>query len=179
MSNDTIVAKRYARALFDLAKSHNQVAQVEEDLKAVVGSIQGNPDLEKLLNHPNIDATKKTKLLSTLFQGKVADMVLNTLCLLVERRRDAILTDLLNDYVKIANESLGQAVAVVSAPLALSSAESQQIVARFSQLTGKKIQVQHVIDPSLLGGIQVRIGDRLYDGSLSGKLQRLQKSLQV
>jgi F-type H+-transporting ATPase subunit delta len=176
MSNETIVAKRYAKALFELAKEKNEVSQVEADLQAIVSSIQSNADLQKLLSHPNIDASKKTELLNTLFLGKVSDAVLNTVCLLVERRRENILVELLSDYVKIANEALGQAKAIVSSPIALSPEELQHIAASFSQLTGKKIQVQQVIDPSLLGGIQVRIGDRLYDGSLSGKLQRLQAS---
>ncbi|MEX2459752.1 MAG: F0F1 ATP synthase subunit delta [Paenibacillaceae bacterium] len=176
MSTETIVAKRYAKALFELAKEKNEAAQVEADLQAIVTSIQVNVDLQKFLSHPNIDASKKTALLDTLFQGKVSDSVLNTVSLLVDRRREGILQELLTDYIKIANEALSQAKAIVSTPIALSEVESQHIAASFSQLTGKKIQVQQVIDPSLLGGIQVRIGDRLYDGSLSGKLQRLQAS---
>jgi F-type H+-transporting ATPase subunit delta len=153
-----------------------QVAEVETDLQAIVQSIADHSDLQKLLSHPNIDSKKKTELLTTLFQGKVSDAVLNTVSLLVQRRREGILSQLLTDYVKIANEALGQAKAIVSTPIALSDQELQHIAASFSQLTGKKIQVQQVIEPSLLGGIQVRIGDRLYDGSLSGKLQRLQAS---
>jgi F-type H+-transporting ATPase subunit delta len=176
MSNETIVAKRYAKALFESAKEKNIVAQVETDLQAIVQSIDDHADLQKLLSHPNIDSTKKTELLTNLFQGKVSDAVLNTVCLLVQRRREGILSQLLTDYVKIANEALGQAKAIVSTPIALTSQETAHIAASFSQLTGKKIQVEQVIDPSLLGGIQVRIGDRLYDGSLSGKLQRLQAS---
>jgi F-type H+-transporting ATPase subunit delta len=177
MSSETIVAKRYAKALFESAREKNTVAQVETDLQAIVQSIEDHVDLQKLLSHPNIDSSKKTELLTSLFQGKVSDTVLNTVCLLVQRRREGILSQLLMDYVKIANEALGQAKAVVSTPIALSSEELKHIAASFSQLTGKKIQVEQVIDPGLLGGIQVRIGDRLYDGSLSGKLQRLQASL--
>jgi F-type H+-transporting ATPase subunit delta len=176
MNKETIVAKRYAKALFEIAKEKNFVAQVETDLQAIVQSIESHADLQKLLSHPNIDSTKKTELLTTLFQGKVSDVVLSTICLLVQRRREGILSELLTDYVKIANEALGQAKAIVFTPTALSSQESQHIAESFSQLTRKKIQVEQVIDPSLLGGIQVRIGDRLYDGSLSGKLQRLQAS---
>lgn len=176
MSTETIVAKRYAKALFELAQEKNEVAEVEADLQALVSAIHNNSDLQKVLSHPNIDSSKKTTLLDALFQGKVLDDVLNTVGLLVDRRREGILQELLTDYIKIANEALGQAKAIVTTPLALSDSESQHIAASFSQLTGKKIQVQQVINPSLLGGIQVRIGDRLYDGSLSGKLQRLQAS---
>jgi F-type H+-transporting ATPase subunit delta len=176
MSSETIVAKRYAKALFELAQEKNEVAQVEADLQAIVSSIHEHADFQKLLSHPNIDSSKKTALLSTLFQGKVSEAVLNTVSLLVERRRESILAELLADYVKIANEALGQAKAIVSSPKVLTKEESAHIASRFSEITGKKIQVEQVIDTSLLGGIQVRIGDRLYDGSLAGKLQRLQAS---
>ena len=90
--------------------------------------------------------------MNTLFQGKVLDAVLNTVCLLVDRRREGILPEVLTDYIKIANEALGQAHAIVSTPLALTEAESQHIAASFSQLTGKKIQVQQCRRSKLLGG---------------------------
>jgi F-type H+-transporting ATPase subunit delta len=179
MSRDTIVAKRYAKALFELAQGKNQIAQVEDELGQIVGIIHDNVDLEKLLTHPNIDTSKKIALLNQLFAGKVSEIVLNTICLLVERRREDLLSSLLEDFVLIANEALGQAQATVTTPLALTEHEAQEIAERFSQISGKKIQISNVVDPSLLGGLTVRIGDRLYDGSLSGKLGRLEKSLQV
>jgi F-type H+-transporting ATPase subunit delta len=79
--------------------------------------------------------------------------------------------------VKIAGEALGQARATVYTAQALSAEELGNVAAQFSGLTGKKITAEQVVEPALLGGIQVRIGDRLYDGSLAGKLDRLQKSL--
>jgi F-type H+-transporting ATPase subunit delta len=85
----------------------------------------------------------------------------------------------MEDFVFIANQALGQAQAIVTTPLALTEHEASEIAERFSKLSGKKIQITSIIDPSLLGGLTVRIGDRLYDGSLSGKLGRLEKSLQV
>jgi F-type H+-transporting ATPase subunit delta len=179
MSRDTIVAKRYAKALFELVKGTNQIAQVEEELKQVVDIIRQNSDFEKVLTHPNIDTSKKLELLNNVFSGKILDSVLNTISLLVERRREDLLSSLLEDYVRIANEALGQAEAIVTTPLALTETESKEIAERFTKISGKKIQVSSVVDPNLLGGLTVRIGDRLYDGSLSGKLERLEKSLQV
>ncbi|WNQ11552.1 F0F1 ATP synthase subunit delta [Paenibacillus aurantius] len=177
MSQDTIVAKRYAKALFEVARGRNQIAQVEEELAAVVSSIRENADFRRLLEHPNLDASVKTNLLTGIYEGKVSEAVFNTLRLLVDRGRESLLPYLLNDYVKIANEELGQAKAIVTTPLPLTAEETEHIAAQFGQLTGKTIRVENVIDSSLLGGLQVRIGDRLYDGSLSGKLNRLQKTL--
>jgi F-type H+-transporting ATPase subunit delta len=177
MSRETIVAKRYAKALFEVALGQGSVAQVEEELKGILQVIRENADYGKLLEHPNISTDAKLGLLKQAFEGKVSVAVLNTLQLLVERRRESVLSDLVDSYVKIANESLGQANAMVYSAHSLTADESQQISDRFGQLTGKRIRIANVVDSSLLGGIQVRIGDRLYDGSLSGKLKRLEQAL--
>lgn len=177
MSRETIVAKRYARALFEAAQDKGGSAEVEQDLKAVVQIIESNTDFEKLLHHPNIDSSVKIGLIREAFSGKVSGLVFNVLQLLVERRRESLLRPLLEYYTAIANEALGQANAVVSSPFVISDNEKSAISEQFGKLTGKKIAVESIIDPTLLGGIQVRIGDRLYDGSYSGKLARLEQSL--
>jgi F-type H+-transporting ATPase subunit delta len=175
--SDIIVAKRYAKALFEVAKEKDIISKVEEELKSVVSAIRDHADLQKFLNHPNIGASAKTDLLKQIFEGKVSEPVWNTLRILIDRGREDILGTLVVDYVKIANEALGQASATVYSPIALSEAQISEIAAKFSKLTGKTIRVETVIEPKLLGGIQVRIGDRLYDGSLAGRLDRLSKSL--
>ncbi|TDF93549.1 F0F1 ATP synthase subunit delta [Paenibacillus piri] len=177
MSQDTIVAKRYARALFELAKEQNSIAAVEEELKTVVFVLQENTDFEKLIKHPGLGIDTKKTLLNNVFEGKLSDITFNTLQLLVEKGREELLDALVNYYVAIASEALGQAQAIVYTPVELSEAELNQISVTFGQLTGKQIRVVSVLDKSLLGGVKVRIGDRLYDGSLSGKLERLEKTL--
>jgi|HigsolmetaGSP11D_1036233.scaffolds.fasta_scaffold32214_2 F-type H+-transporting ATPase subunit delta len=177
MTKDTIVAKRYAKALFAVAQERSIIQQVEASLRTVVQAIDGNAELKKMLHHPAIAEETKLELLRNIFEGNIEEPVYNILRLLVERRREALLPALLQYYVGIADAALGQASAVVYSPFALTEAESREIAETFGRLTGKTIRTESVIDPSLLGGIQVRIGDRLYDGSLSGKLARLHKSL--
>jgi F-type H+-transporting ATPase subunit delta len=175
--SDVVVAKRYAKALFEVAKEKNLISQVEEELKSVVNAIKEHADLQKFLNHPNIGASTKTDLLKQIFEGKVSEPVWNTLQIIIDKGREGILNALVNDYVKIANEALGQANATVYTAVALNEAQLAEIAAQFSKLTGKTLRLDTVTESKLLGGIQVRIGDRLYDGSLSGKLDRLSKSL--
>lgn len=177
--SELAVAKRYAKALFELAKEQNIIAQVEEDLSAVVSTIKQNAELNQLLLHPNIDITAKTNMLKQLFEGKVTEPVLGTLLLLLSRGREELLPYLLLDYIEIASAALNQATAFVTSALELSEAEKSEIAAHFGKLEGKTIRVQNVVDKSLIGGITVRIGDRLYDGSLSGKLNRLEQTLKT
>ncbi|MFC0216399.1 F0F1 ATP synthase subunit delta [Paenibacillus chartarius] len=177
MSSEYTVAKRYAKALFDLAQEQGIVSQVEEDLSAVITIIKENVELNQLLLHPNIESSAKTNMLKQLFEGRVSEAVLGTIILLVTRGREEVLPYVLADYVQIASEALNQATAYVTAPYELSDADKASVAEHFGKLSGKTIRVHTTIDKSLLGGIKVRIGDRLYDGSLSGKLNRLEKKL--
>ncbi|MDF2720350.1 MAG: subunit delta of synthase [Paenibacillus sp.] len=177
MSKETIVAKRYAKALFDVANEHGKVADVERELKAIADALNANPDYVKLLEHPNIGNAAKVEMILQAFGANASEEVLSTLQLLVQRGRESILRELVSKYSEIANDALGQAQAKVYTPFPLTAAESEQISTAFGAITGKTIRIESFVDPSLLGGLQVRIGDRLYDGSLAGKLQRIEKSL--
>ncbi|WP_028543910.1 F0F1 ATP synthase subunit delta [Paenibacillus taiwanensis] len=177
MSQDTVVAKRYAKALFQLALEQQSVSEREQQLKYVVQAIASSHELELLLTTPNIDVKGKKEVLNSAFQGHVSENVVNTIQLLVERGRINILGDVLASYVHIAGEALGTADAIVTSAVALSESEKQDVAASFGRKVNRTIRVHNVVDPSIIGGIQVRIGDRLFDGSLSGKLDRMEKAL--
>ncbi|NIK79411.1 F-type H+-transporting ATPase subunit delta [Paenibacillus castaneae] len=179
MSRDTVVAKRYAKALFELAEKQQAVAEVEGQLKLIVGVLEQDPEIEKFLSLPSIDPASKIAVLKAAFGDQVSALVLNTLEILITRRRQGDIADVYAAYTKVAGDSLGQAHATVYAAKALSDEELAGVAAQFGQVTGKTIIAQQIVEPSLLGGVQVRIGDRLYDGSLSGKLDRLQKSFKI
>ncbi|MBC8079260.1 MAG: F0F1 ATP synthase subunit delta [Gorillibacterium sp.] len=177
MSRDIAAVKRYAKALYEVAREQNLIAKVEEDLRVVSSTIRGSVELQTLLDHPGISADKKKSVIGALFDGRVEVAVFNTLLLLLERRREAILPVLAEHYTNISNKEQGRADAIVTTPIPLTPAEMERVAERFGKLTGKTIRVTGNIDTKLLGGMQVKIGDRLYDGSLSGKLARLQKTL--
>lgn len=176
MNNEMIVAKRYARALFEAAQEQDRVSEVEKSLELLVQYMESHDDLARFLEHPNLKAEAKLDLLKQIVDPLPA-LLFNTLRLLFERGREAVLPDLHNAFVKAANEARGREVAVVYSPFALSEEDMAAVSKKFSELTGKQIEVKSEIDPGLLGGLKVRIGDRLYDGSLAGKLERLEKQL--
>ena len=177
MSQDLVVAKRYAKALFEVAQQNNNIAQVEEDLKAVVAAIDGNVDITRFLNAPNIDLSVKVDVIHKAVEGKLAEAVISLISVLIKNSRQDTLGAVLQAYIKVAGEALGQEDAVVVSAYALSTPEIELVADHFGKIVNKKIRVQNVVDKSIIGGVQVRIGDRLYDGSLSGKLARLEKSL--
>ncbi|WP_438348813.1 F0F1 ATP synthase subunit delta [Paenibacillus sp. FA6] len=176
MSRDTVVAKRYAKALFEVASQEQGTLEVEQELKAIVGAIQSNDEIERFLTTPNISDSDKLNALNRALQGKLSQSVINTVELLVKRRRTDILPDLLESYVKLKGDSLGMADANVYSTYPLNEHEQEAVAAEFGQVVHKTIRVNNIVDKSLLGGLKVVIGDTLYDGSISNKLARLEKS---
>ncbi|RIX51014.1 F0F1 ATP synthase subunit delta [Paenibacillus nanensis] len=177
MSRDTVVAKRYAKALFELASAAGTVAEVEAELKLIAEALKQDAEIEKFLSLPSVAPAAKVDVLKSAFGDKVSALVIDTLKVIISRGRQAIIGDVYESFTRIAGEALGQAHATVYTAQKLSDDELAGVVAQFGSITGKKIIAEQIVEPALLGGIQVRIGDRLYDGSLSGKLERLQKSL--
>jgi len=177
MSRDIVVAKRYAQALFELAAAGKIVSQVENELKLIVDALESNEQLNKFLALPSVQTENKMQLLKDSFGAELSELVYSTLRLMIERGRQSVIPNLYDSYVKIAGAALGQAKAVVYTAKKLSDAELAGVATQFEGITGKKIVAEQVENPALLGGVQVRIGDRLYDGSLAGKLERLQKTL--
>ncbi|MBN2980729.1 MULTISPECIES: F0F1 ATP synthase subunit delta [Cohnella] len=173
------VAKRYAKALFDLSSEKGIVSETETELKAIVDALKQNADFRAFMTFPNIDTSKKIAAFKAIFGQAVSQAVLDTISLLIERDRQTELPAILDAYVKVAGEALGRAEAHVATPKPLTEGEKEQLAAKFGALLGKTVRVNETVDPTLLGGLTVRIGDTLYDGSLRGKLERLEKSLQT
>lgn len=175
MSRETVAAKRYAKALYEIAAAESRTLEVEEELKALAAAFQAG-DIEHFLASPKITESAKWEAISNAIEGKLSKPVVSTVKLLVERGRIGLLPELVDAYVSISSEALGLANALVTTTYPLSEEEKQHVAAEFGALLNKKIRVENVIDKSLLGGMKVRIGDTLYDGSLAGKLERLEKS---
>lgn len=179
MSRDLVVAKRYAKALFDLASEQKVIAEAQTQLKLISETIAQDAEIQKFLSLPSIDTEKKVALLKSAFGDSVSTIVMNTLELLISRNRHDAFSAVYEAYTKIASDALGQAQATVYTAQHLSDNELAEVANQFGKITGKTIIAEQIVEPALLGGVQVRIGDRLYDGSLSGKLDRLQKSLKI
>lgn len=177
MNSQMVVAKRYAKALFELSSEKEQVDIVSDQLKSLVDAIETNKELAEFLESPNIAKNAKIDVIRQLLGEDVSVYLYNTIRLLIDRDRTTIFPDLFRAFVSIADEALGRAKAWVTSAHELSDKEIQNVANTFSKITGKQIEVHVTVDEGLLGGMQVRIGDRLYDGSLKGKLKRLEKQL--
>ncbi|KKI89703.1 ATP synthase F0F1 subunit delta [Bacillus sp. SA1-12] len=176
MSRD-IIAKRYAIALFQLAKEKNSVDQIENDLNVVKEVFVGSKELSVALSHPKVTMDAKKSIVKDSF-ASLSVLVLNTLLLLVERHRSDLVIDVVDQYINYANETRGTENATVYSVRPLTENELASISASFAKKVGKQsLQLQNVVDKTLIGGVKLRIGNRIYDGSVSGKLERIERQL--
>ncbi|MFJ5563720.1 F0F1 ATP synthase subunit delta [Lysinibacillus xylanilyticus] len=176
MSNST-VAKRYAQALFVLAQQKNILAEVGADLNELTKVVKESPDFLTLLNAPKFSIERKKQMVAEIFAGATTE-VLHTVQLLVEKKRVNELMLIANAYAELAAQAQGIADATVFSTRALSAEENANISAAFAKLVGKQsLNITNEIDPSLLGGIRVQIGNHIYDSSVANKLERLKREL--
>ncbi|MEW9500832.1 F0F1 ATP synthase subunit delta [Jeotgalibacillus marinus] len=176
MSKST-VANRYAQALFELAQQHGKVEAVEADLRVVRQVFQGNPDFSLLLQSPKFTKTQKKQLFKQSFVG-LSPYVLNVVSMLIDRRRDTEFVSMADAYIELALSARGVAVAEVYSATKLSDADQAALSTAFATRVGKQsLQINNSVDSSLLGGLRIRIGNRIFDGTIRSKLQRLEREL--
>lgn len=175
--SDNAVAKRYALALFQLAKENNHLDQYETELRAVKKALSENPDFKSLLKSPKLSTDKKKGLLKEIFSGTSVH-VLNTLMLLSDSHRENEMEEVAQSFIDLANSERGIAEATVYSTRPLTASESEAISSAFAKKVGRvSLNIENIIDTNLLGGVKVRIGNRIFDGSLRGKLERLERNL--
>ena len=176
MSNST-VANRYAQALFELAQEKQILAEVGADLAELTKVMKDTPELFALLGSPKLSVDRKKQLVAEIF-ANANPAVVNTLQLLIEKKRVNEAANLAEAYAIFAADAQGTAQATVYSTRELTAEESESISTAFAKLVGKQsLTITNVIEPSLLGGMRIQIGNHIYDSSIITKLSRLKREL--
>jgi F-type H+-transporting ATPase subunit delta len=174
--NETL-ARRYATAVFELASDAKEVESVGTQLTSIVETLNGDPGVRNFFVSPVVSREDKERALLATFQGRVGDIALHTLLLLVRKRRETLLGDMVEEYRKIERNARGAELLVVTTARELSADELNTIVGRLERTYGKKFEASVKLDPLLIGGVRIAMGDRMIDGSVSGRLEELTRSL--
>jgi F-type H+-transporting ATPase subunit delta len=168
-------ARRYADAVFDLAQSENRFDEWETELETL-SSIFAGADVLAWLTNPGVSMADKESVIDTglAFAGQEAR---NLGRLLVTSGRVELSRQILDIYRERLDEARGIVHALVTTAVPLSDSESAAISQRLIAMTGQQVKIDAVVDPSIIGGIVVRMGDRLIDGSARARLQELKRRL--
>jgi F-type H+-transporting ATPase subunit delta len=177
-SKGTDVGARYAQALFDLALETNALESVEADLKALKAARAESADLRRLLASPAFTADDKRKALSAIAaKAEFNPTTIKFLGFLAANGRASALDEVTNSFVRLSAAHRGVVSAEVVSAMKLTAAQEKGVKSALRQALGKDPEITTRVDPSILGGLKVRVGSRLFDASLRSKLDSLKFAL--
>jgi F-type H+-transporting ATPase subunit delta len=172
----TSTARRYAEAAFEIAQRDGTVDAWLSQL-SLVAQVVADPAVVRLLEDPQIPLEKRSAVMHEMLGSGMLPQVGNLVALSLRRRRLESMPQVAGEFRRLYNQKAGIIEATATSALELDAAEVSALKDRLEKMTGRKVELATKVDPSILGGIQVRIGDTLYDGSVRGRFERLRAKL--
>lgn len=170
----TRVAIRYAKAVLDLAKDQKTAAVVNADMKSMANAVAASKDLKDMLLSAVVPSAVKKSALLAIFTD-LNTLSVNLIDTLVANKRLNILDEVAQKYNELFDESQGRQIAKVTSAVALSDDLKAKVLAKVKELTGKDAEITNLVDPTILGGFILRVGDIQYDASIANKLNKLKR----
>lgn len=173
------VASRYARALADVVMERKlDTNQAIQNLDSVAELFKSSAELRTLFENPAVAADQKLKLVDSLASRLgIGKEIRNFIAVLLDKNRSSLLPEIAEQFKTEINERLGFAEAEVTSVRELQSDERAALEQKISAVTGKQIRARYRQDASLLGGVRVKVGSTIYDGSVRGELERMKAAL--
>lgn len=171
----TRLGKRYAKSLLDLANEMGKTDDVKADMETILNIIKNSKEFEILINSPIINPDKKLSIFKELFDGKLTEMSCNFIEIITRKGRESKLGVIAQGYINLYRIGKGINVATVTTAVALSDEERESIRAKIADATGKSIEIEEKVDPSIIGGITLRLDDKQFNGSIAYQLESLKR----
>ncbi|MCL4142659.1 UNVERIFIED_CONTAM: hypothetical protein GTU68_023430 [Idotea baltica] len=172
---DGRAALRYAKAILNLAKDSKDESAVNEDMQLIASTISENDELAVVLNSPVVKSADKMNVLKAVFTKKVNNITLGLFDLLQENKRIAMLAPIAKQYTIIYDFLKNMQVAKITTAVPITKELKAKVLAKIVALTGDKANIENVVNPAILGGFILRVGDVQYDASISNHLNELKK----
>jgi len=173
----TIVARNYAEALLAAAAGRGEVERYGELLHAVAGAVQADERIALVLESPRVAKRVKARLLAEALRGSAAAEFVRFLEAVVRRGRQGLLPEMAQEYLTLVDLRLNRVHAGVTVALEPDAALQKLIVQRLTRTLGKEVRAQFRTDARLLGGVVVRVGDRIFDGSVRRRMSVLRRKV--
>lgn len=170
-------AARYAKSLMSLAREKGQLDAVQADMETVSQIVEDSRELELLLQSPIIKADKKEEILKQLFTGKVSEMSMGFIGIMVRKGREGMLAQAAREMVIMAKHEKGIYEATVTSAAPLNDATRTRVREIVKGMTpnGATVELSEVVDPELIGGFIIRYGDQMIDASVQSNIRGLKR----
>ena len=166
-----LVSKTYGDALFEIAEESGRMDTFFEEVKDVLDVLSKNADLAKLMNHPKVVKEEKIQVIENIFKGRISDEIVGLMRMIVDKGHFGEIENVLNYFIGEVKESKNIGTAYVTTASELSEAQRQQVEKRLIQTTKYvEFEMHYDVDTALIGGMVIRIKDRVVDSSIKTKL---------
>jgi F-type H+-transporting ATPase subunit delta len=173
-----LIAKTYGNALFELAASEGKTAEFLQEFTVICDALRMTPEFDRLMNHPKILKDEKIGVIIDVFKGRVSNEMTGFLELLIVKDRFGELNEIFDYFSAMVKASLGIGVAHVTTAVTISEIQKSSITDRLIGVTEyEKMEMNFTVDEELIGGMVIRIGDRVVDSSIANSLNNLKKQL--
>lgn len=176
MVNQTL-ARRYAIAVASLAREQEAVERIGADLRTISGILSEPGIVHDFFVSPVIDRPAKERVLTEIFDGKTHPVALHSVLLLVRKRREPLLAAIVAEYQALERAARGAETLTIESARPMNRSELASLTARLEAVYRKKFDTTEVVDPSLIGGLRLMMGDRRIDDSVAGRLDALAREL--
>ncbi len=171
------IARRYAQALHEQAAEQNAVARVDDDVALLRETMEASPDLAQTLASPVVPRAAKERIVDALFGERLSAVTVNFLRFLIEKGREESLAGIADAYQALRDTQQGIVEARVKTALAMPESEQKALRKALEARTGKQVRLRVAVAPELIGGLVIRLGDTVYDGSVRNKLAELREKM--
>ena len=168
--------RRYAQAVFQIALESGDLDSWEEDLRVVALALESR-ELSSLLDAPQVPAARKLDVIRSTLGDAVVPLVLNLLSILATRNLAHLVPSILDEYDRLLDAHRGIERAEVISALQLNDAERTKIAEILEGIVGKEIRLSSIVEPSILGGLIARVGDRVIDGSVRARVRQMHRNI--
>ncbi len=175
---DRKVASRYAGALMASALAEGNLVDVAESYAAVLAAVKDNQDLLTFMDSPQVADQEKKDLLKNVFGGKIENLLLHFFCLLIDKNRIENTRDIGEEFATMVEKHEGVVRAFVTTAVAMPDDLSASLTEGLSTFTGARVILEHKIDPAVIGGVCVTMGDQILDGTVRSNLDKLRNKLE-
>jgi F-type H+-transporting ATPase subunit delta len=176
MARTSTAARRYAEAAFEVGRRDGTVETWRRELD-LGAAVLADPTVATGLSNPAVATDRRAAALAEAIGGSISKPVLNLMVMMLRRGRIEDLPRVAAEFHRLDDQQNGVTIAHATSAAPLEPSEVSALTARLEQMTGGQVELDVVVDPSLLGGLVVRVGDRLIDGSVRGRLERLRNQL--
>lgn len=174
---DNQIVEKYSQSLFELAIEKDKTRDIQRELNEVVETIKNHEDLHEVLYHPRISQEDKKDLVEKLFADEISKVLLNFCKLLIDKRRERFIEPIFDSYIELINQKNELLEVEVKSAIELSSQHQEQLKEKLEKITDKEVDLQLEVDSSLIGGLVLKIGDKVIDGSLAKDLKVMKNDL--